>query len=72
MKNNINTKISIYADGANLKDILELNKIKYIKGFTTNPTLMKQSGVKNYKKFAIELLKKIKKNLFLLRFLLMK
>ena len=61
MKNNINTKISIYADGANLKDILELNKVKYIKGFTTNPTLMKQSGVKNYKKFAIELLKKIKK-----------
>ena len=53
MKNNINTKISIYADGANLKDILELNKIKYIKGFTTNPTLMKQSGVKNYKKFKI-------------------
>ena len=33
MKNNINTKISIYADGANLKDILELNKVKYIKGF---------------------------------------
>ena len=61
MKIKINPKISIYADGANLKDILKLNKLKYIKGFTTNPTLMKQSGVKNYKKFAINLLSKIKK-----------
>ena len=57
----INSKISIYADGANLKSILELNKIHFIKGFTTNPTLMKQSGIKNYKKFAFNVLKKIKK-----------
>ena len=61
MKIKINPKISIYADGAKLKDILKLNELKYIKGFTTNPTLMKQSGVKNYKKFAINLLSKIKK-----------
>lgn len=57
----INSKISIYADGANLKGILELNKIHFISGFTTNPTLMKQSGIKNYKKFAVDVLKKIKK-----------
>ena len=52
--------ISIYADGADLKQFLQLNKLSYIKGFTTNPTLMKSSGVKNYKKFAIELLSNIK------------
>lgn len=52
--------ISIYADGADLKQILQLNKLSYIKGFTTNPTLMRSSGVKNYKKFAIELLSYIK------------
>jgi transaldolase len=60
MKNKINKNISIYADGANMKEILHLNKFSFIKGFTTNPTLMKQSGVKNYKKFAIDLLSKIK------------
>ena len=47
--------ISIYADGADLKQILQLNKLDYIEGFTTNPTLMKSSGIKNYKKFAIDL-----------------
>ncbi len=39
---------------------IQLNKLSYIKGFTTNPTLMRSSGVKNYKKFAIELLSYIK------------
>jgi transaldolase len=52
--------ISIYADGADLKQILQLNKLDYIEGFTTNPTLMKSSGIKNYKKFAIDLLGHIK------------
>jgi transaldolase len=56
MKNKINIGIAIYADGANLKEILHLNKFSFIKGFTTNPTLMKQSGVKDYKRFAIDLL----------------
>jgi transaldolase len=60
MKNKINIGIAIYADGANLKEILHLNKFSFIKGFTTNPTLMKQSGVKDYKRFAIDLLSKIK------------
>ena len=52
--------ISIYADGADLKQILQLNRLSYIKGFTTNPTLMKSSGIKNYKKFAIDVLANIK------------
>lgn len=53
-------KISIYADGADLKQILKLNKLNYIEGFTTNPTLMRASGIKDYKKFAIQLLSEIK------------
>ena len=52
--------ISIYADGADLKQILQLNKLDYIEGFSTKPTLMKSSGIKNYKKFAIDLLGYIK------------
>ena len=52
--------ISLYADGANLEQIIQLNKLNYIKGFTTNPTLMKSSGVKDYKKFALDLLSHIK------------
>ncbi len=54
-------KIEIYADGANEKDILFYNKQKSIKGLTTNPSLMKKSGIKNYKNFAKKILKKVKK-----------
>ncbi len=53
-------KIDIYADGADFASILKLNNNSMIKGFTTNPTLMKKAGVANYKDFAIELLKVIK------------
>jgi len=54
-----NLDIKLFADGANLNNIIELNNQPYIKGFTTNPTLMKQSGVSNYKLFAREILKNI-------------
>ena len=54
-------KIKIYADGANKKDILYFNKQTDIAGLTTNPSLMRKSGVKNYKKFSIEILKKVVK-----------
>jgi len=54
-----NLDIKLFADGANLNSIIELNNQSYIKGFTTNPTLMKQSGVSNYKLFAREILKNI-------------
>lgn len=53
--------IAIYADGANMKDILYFNSKKFIKGLTTNPTLMKKSGIKNYQKFALDVLKIVKK-----------
>ena len=54
-------KIKIFADGADLKSIKTLNKINYINGFTTNPSLMKKAGVKSYKKFALEVMKSVKK-----------
>ena len=56
-----NFKTKIYADGADIKDILTLNKKNFIKGFTTNPSLMKKSGVKNYIEFCLKILKEIKK-----------
>ena len=49
-------EIKIYADGANKKDILELYKNPLIKGFTTNPTLVKKAAVTNYSEFALDLL----------------
>ena len=50
-------KIKLFADGANIDQIIQLNDKNYIKGFTTNPSLMKKSGVQNYKGFAKDLLK---------------
>ena len=54
-------KIKIFADGADLKSIKTLNKINHINGFTTNPSLMNKAGVKNYKKFAMDVMKNVKK-----------
>ena len=59
LKNKMNIKI--YADGADLDSFKELNENPKISGFTTNPSLMKKSGVKDYKKFAKEVLKIVKK-----------
>ena len=53
-------KIKIFADGADLSSIKKLNSRKYISGFTTNPTLMKKAGVKDYKKFAFSFLKLVR------------
>jgi len=52
-------KVKIFADGADLNGILELYKNKYITGFTTNPTLMNKSGIKDYEGFARRLLEHI-------------
>lgn len=56
-----NLKIKIFADGADEKEIIKLNEKDYIKGFTTNPSLMKKANIKNYETFAKNLLGKIKK-----------
>tara|TARA_B100000795_G_scaffold113371_1_gene84025 strand:+ start:165 stop:881 length:717 start_codon:yes stop_codon:yes gene_type:complete len=53
-------KIKIFADGADLESIKKLDKENYIKGFTTNPSLMKKAGIKDYKEFAVKLLSEIK------------
>ena len=50
-------KIELFADGCDFESIINYNKKKIIKGFTTNPSLMRLSGVKNYEKFAKKILK---------------
>src|SRR6516164_746914 len=47
-----NLKIKIFADGADLKSVLEMQKNPLIAGFTTNPTLMRKAGVTDYEVFA--------------------
>jgi len=59
-KNNPNLKIKIFADGADKASMLSLSKKSYIKGLTTNPTLMKKAGIKNYQRFAKDVLSVIK------------
>ena len=54
-------KIKIFADGANEKDILKFNKMNLIKGLTTNPSLMRKSGVDDYENFCKKILKRVKK-----------
>ena len=48
--------IKIFGDGADMNTILELYKNPIIRGFTTNPTLMRKAGIKNYEAFAKDLL----------------
>ena len=58
---NINDlKIKIFADGADENDIQTLDKNHLIKGFTTNPTLMRKAGISNYEDFAKKVLKIVK------------
>ena len=52
--------VKIFADGADLAGMLELYRQPYIKGFTTNPTLMRKAGVSDYRAFAKEVLKAIR------------
>jgi transaldolase len=51
--------VKIFADGADLEAILELADQPHIAGFTTNPTLMRQSGVTDYEGFARKLLERV-------------
>jgi transaldolase len=50
-------KIEIFADGADIQTIKEYSQMKWVSGFTTNPTLMKKSGVTDYASFASDVLK---------------
>lgn len=51
--------VKIYGDGADLAGIRELSRHPFIKGFTTNPTLMRKAGVPDYAEFAAQVLKLI-------------
>jgi transaldolase len=51
--------VKVFADGANLAGMVELYKDPLIKGFTTNPTLMRQAGISDYQGFAREVLQAI-------------
>lgn len=49
-------KIKVFADGAEMAKIRELCNNPHIKGFTSNPTLMKQASITDYEGFAREVL----------------
>ena len=51
-----NLKVKLFADGADLAGIKEIAANPAIKGFTTNPTLMRKAGVSDYKAFALQAL----------------
>jgi transaldolase len=54
-----NLHVQIYADGADKAGILDLYGKPYIKGLTTNPTLMKKAGIKDYEAFAKDILQTV-------------
>ena len=55
-----NLKVKIFCDGADKKEMLDMNNKIFIKSFTTNPSLMKKTKIKNYQAFAKDILSIIK------------
>jgi transaldolase len=49
----------MFADGADKLGMLEMYRNPLIKGFTTNPTLMRKAGVADYREFALDILRAI-------------
>ena len=52
-------KVQIFADGADKASMLEVYRNPHVKGFTTNPTLMRKAGISDYEAFAKDILKAI-------------
>jgi len=52
-------KIKLFADGADAKGMFEVYNQGIVRGFTTNPTLMRKAGIQNYEEFAKMVLKAI-------------
>jgi transaldolase len=48
----LNLRIELYADGADVRDMVAARDSGLVKGFTTNPTLMRKSGISDYEAFA--------------------
>src|SRR5882672_437238 len=59
MKSLNDLTIQLYADGADKAGILDLYAKPYIKGLTTNPSLMKKAGIKDYEAFAKDILQSV-------------
>jgi transaldolase len=60
MKNIEELKVKIFADGADKAGMLEMYSKPYVKGLTTNPTLMKKAGIKDYRAFCKDILTFVK------------
>ena len=56
MKSITDLKIKLFADGADKAGMLEMYRNPVIRGFTTNPTLMRKAGIRDYEAFAREIL----------------
>ena len=54
-------KTKIFCDSADFKTIKQFNNNPLVQGFTTNPSLMRLSGAKNYKNYSLKILKECKK-----------
>ena len=52
-------RTKIFADGADLAGMLAMYREPYVKGFTTNPTLMRKAGISDYRAFARQVLEAI-------------
>lgn len=52
-------RIKLFADGADLQGMLEMSTKPFIKGLTTNPTLMRKAGITDYRSFAKSALREI-------------
>ena len=52
-------KVKIFADGADIAGMKEMYANPVIKGFTTNPTLMRKAGIQDYKAFALQVIEAI-------------
>jgi len=59
MKKIEDLSVKIFADGADKAGMLEMYAKPFVKGLTTNPTLMRKAGVTDYKAFSLDILKAI-------------
>lgn len=60
MKKVEDLKVKIFADGADKAGMLEMYAKPFVKGLTTNPTLMKKAGITDYRAFCKDILTSIK------------
>lgn len=58
-ENIIQLKTKIFADGADKQGMMQMYQKPWVKGFTTNPTLMRKAGIADYQAFSLDILKAI-------------